>query len=80
MVLKNMSMMTQSDINSRKLTEIFHRRIHLSHSYDVGNSSFGSNDTTQSIGVFFTKLFEKDQTKFVEQLVFAALLDNNSQS
>lgn len=62
------------------LTEILDWRVHLGHSHHVGNCTFRCNDATKCVGVFLTKLFEKNQTKFAQELVLTALLDDNSQT
>jgi hypothetical protein len=49
----------------------------LSHTNDIRNSSFSSDDAPKGIGILFTKLFEENEAKLAQKLVFATLLDNN---
>lgn len=51
--------MRRKEAKESELTKIFNGRIHLRHTDNISNSTLSSNDATQSIGVFFTKLLEE---------------------
>ena len=67
-------------MSNTRLTEIFDRRIHLSHTNDVCDGTFRSNDAAECVGILLTELLEQDQAKLAQQLVFATLLDHNSET
>lgn len=61
------------------LTKILHRRVHLRHTNNIGNSALCRNDTAQRIRVLLTQLLEEHQAELAKQLVFAALLDDDGE-
>ena len=67
------------DTSEVVLTKIFHRRVHLRHTDNIGDSALCRNDTAQRIRVLLTQLLEKHQAELAKQLVFAALFDDNRQ-
>lgn len=62
------------------LTEVFHRRLHLGHTNNVGNSSLGSNDASKCVGVLLSELFKEHDTELAEELVFSALFDDDGKT
>jgi len=66
--------------NKNQLTKIFDQRVRLRHTNNISNHSLCSNNTTtESVGIFFTELLEQNQAQLAEKLIFAALLDHDSQ-
>jgi len=55
------------------------RRIHLRHTNNISDHSLCSDNTTESVRIFFTKLLERNQAQLAEKLIFVALLDHDSQ-
>lgn len=51
----------------------------MSHTNNVRNSSFSCDDAPKGVRIFFAKLFEENEAKLAEKLVFATLLDNNGE-
>lgn len=62
------------------LTDILDWRLHLSHTHNVRDGAFRGDDASKSIGVLFTKLFEENDTKFAQELVFPALFDHDREA
>ena len=52
----------------------------MCHTNNIGDSPLGSNDTTKSIRILFTKLLKQDQSEFAEELILATLLDYDSET
>ena len=53
----------------------------MSHTNDVCDGTFRSNDAADScVWRLLTELLEQDQDKLAQQLVFATLLDHNSET
>ena len=63
-----------------ELTEIFHRRVHLCHTDNVGDGTLRGDDATERVGVLLTELLEKHKAEFAQQLVLPALLDDDSET
>jgi hypothetical protein len=76
-------------------TEILDGRVHLGHSNDIGDSTFGRNQTnrqetdlqqqkmgspSKSIRVLFSELFKDDNTEFAQELILSIRLDNRGQT
>jgi hypothetical protein len=62
------------------LTKILDGRVHLRHTHHVRDGTLCGDDTTKCVGILFTKLLEQHQSKLVEELIFTALLDDNSKA
>ena len=62
---------------ANRLTKIFDWRVHLCHTHYIRDGTFCSDDTTKCVGIFFTELLKQHQSKFVEELVLTALLDDD---
>ena len=61
-------------------TKIFDGWVHLRHTHHVRDSTLRSDDATKCVGILFTELFKQHQSKFVEELILAALLDDNGEA
>ena len=63
-----------------RLTKVLDGRIHLRHTHHVCDGTLCSDDATKCVGILFTKLLEQHQSEFVEELIFTALLYDNSEA
>ena len=63
-----------------RLTKILDGWVHLRHTHNVRDSAFCSNDTTERVGIFLTKLLKQHQSKLVEKLILATLLDDDGEA
>ncbi len=59
--------------------QILDGRAHLRHADHVGDGRLGADDRCQSLGELLSQLLEQDHTKFGQQSVFSALLDDQRQ-
>jgi hypothetical protein len=50
------------------------------HTHYICNRTFRGNYTAQSVRVFFSQLFEENKTELAEELILAALFDDNGEA
>lgn len=62
------------------LTKILNRRVHLCHTHHIRDGALCGNDATECVGILFTELLEQYQSKLVEELILAALLDDDGEA